>query len=162
MAGNLSVIHISYIPSLINRNNFSCTFTSPKHSDRKSSRPQLANTVWSQLEPGGADVDFETLEDEFAAKQTRGLLPAGAAQQKAKHTMLLPLQRAQNVGVFLTKLKMSPAQVHHRLLIPSSHLCVWYKGSVFVPYPWVLGTQPLHADNTIPQVTIFSGTLTSA
>jgi len=57
-------------------------------------------------------VDYEVLEDEFAAKQAVKQIGKGTgAQQRPKQAMLLPLQRAQNVGVFLTRLKMGPAEV---------------------------------------------------
>ena len=74
---------------------------------------QLENTVWGQLGTSQADVDYAVLEDKFAAKQAvkqiGGKGPSGP--QRPKQAMLLPLQRAQNVGVFLTRLKMGPAQV---------------------------------------------------
>ena len=57
-------------------------------------------------------MDYEVLEDEFAAKQAVKQIGKGTeAQQRPKQAMLLPLQRAQNVGVFLTRLKMGPAEV---------------------------------------------------
>ena len=73
---------------------------------------QLENTVWGQLGKSPAEVDYEVLEDEFAAKQAVMQIGKGSgAQQRPKQAMLLPLQRAQNVGVFLTRLKMGPAEV---------------------------------------------------
>ena len=69
--------------------------------------------MWGQLGTSQADVDYAVLEDEFAAKQAVKQIgrkgPGGP--QRPKQAMLLPLQRAQNVGVFLTRLKMGPAQV---------------------------------------------------
>ena len=69
--------------------------------------------MWGQLGMSQADVDYAVLEDEFAAKQAvkqiGGKGPSGP--QRPKQAMLLPLQRAQNVGVFLTRLKTGPAQV---------------------------------------------------
>ena len=68
--------------------------------------------MWGQLGKSNADVDYEVLEDEFAAKQAVKQIGKGTgAQQRPKQAMLLPLQRAQNVGVFLTRLKMGPAEV---------------------------------------------------
>ncbi len=73
---------------------------------------QLEDTVWGQLGKSPAEVDYEILEDEFAAKQAvMQIGKGGGAQQRPKQAMLLPLQRAQNVGVFLTRLKMGPAEV---------------------------------------------------
>lgn len=77
---------------------------------------QLEDTVWGQLGKSNADVDYEVLEDEFAAKQAVKQIGKGTgAQQRPKQAMLLPLQRAQNVGVFLTRLKMGPAEVSNAL-----------------------------------------------
>ena len=68
--------------------------------------------MWGKLGKSPAEVDYEVLEDEFAAKQAvMQLGNGGGAQQRPKQAMLLPLQRAQNVGVFLTRLKMGPAEV---------------------------------------------------
>lgn len=59
--------------------------------------------------------DYRDLEDEFAAtpsaSQASGAKSAGGSRKQAARTMLLSVQRAQNVGVLLAKLKMSPAQV---------------------------------------------------
>lgn len=74
---------------------------------------QVANTVWGELEPVEADIDFDQLEDEFAAKATATFKGAGQADKAPKQKMLLTMQRAQNVSVFLAKLKLTPAQVTH-------------------------------------------------
>lgn len=71
---------------------------------------QVANTVWGELEPVDGDIDLDQLEDEFAA-QAAAVLKGSRGDKAAKHKMLLPMQRAQNVSVFLAKLKMTPAQV---------------------------------------------------
>ena len=85
---------------------------------------QLENTVWGQLGQRHDEVDYKGLEEEFAAKQAvkqiGGKGPGAGAQQRPKQAMLLPLQRAQNVGVFLTRLKMGPAEVGAQLI---SALC---------------------------------------
>ena len=76
---------------------------------------QVANTIFGELDAADADVDFDLLEDEFAAKPTQQLglnKPVADGKRAAPaRRMLLPMQRAQNIGVFLTKLKMGPLQV---------------------------------------------------
>lgn len=73
---------------------------------------QLENTVWGQLGRSPGEVDYEVLEQDFAAKQAvRQVGGAGQGRQlRPKPAMLLPLQRAQNMGVFLTRLKMGPSE----------------------------------------------------
>ena len=73
---------------------------------------QLENTVWGQLGRSPGEVDYEVLEEDFAAKQAvRQVGGAGqGGQARPKQAMLLPLQRAQNVGVFLARLKMGPSE----------------------------------------------------
>ena len=66
--------------------------------------------MWGELEPVDADIDFDQLEDEFAAKAT-ATLKGGRADKAPKQKMLLTMQRAQNVSVFLARLRMTPAQV---------------------------------------------------
>ncbi len=71
--------------------------------------------MWCQLDAADADLDFDQLEEKFAAKvaQPLGNAKASAAARgrgAPKHLTLLPLQRAQNIGVFLAKLKMGPLQ----------------------------------------------------
>jgi hypothetical protein len=70
----------------------------------------VENTVWKQLQPVDGDVDYDQLEDEFAAKQAK-MRATGSDIQAPKHRLLLTMQRAQNVGVMLAKLKRTPAQV---------------------------------------------------
>lgn len=67
--------------------------------------------MWGELEPVEADIDFDQLEDEFAAKATANLKGGCRADKAPKQRMLLTMQRAQNVSVFLAKLKLTPAQV---------------------------------------------------
>jgi len=86
---------------------------------------QLEDTVWGQLGKSNADVDYEVLEDEFAAKQAVKQIGKGTgAQQRPKQAMLLPLQRAQNVGVFLTRLKMGPAEVSNAFSVLSTSVMI--------------------------------------
>ncbi len=81
----------------------------------------MANTVWGELEPVEADIDYDKLEDEFAAKAT-ATLKGGRADKAPKHKMLLTMQRAQNVSVFLAKLRMTPAQVLRSSLLSSARI----------------------------------------
>lgn len=77
-------------------------------------RVQVANTVWSRLDPTDAlDINYDALEDDFEARPEQALdsKPSAMGIGPPKHRMLLPMQRAQNIGVFLTKLKMGPLQV---------------------------------------------------
>ncbi|CAL8464050.1 g3585 [Coccomyxa elongata] len=77
---------------------------------------QVANTVWGELEPVEADIDFDQLEDEFAAKATATFKGGGRTEKAPKQKMLLTMQRAQNVSVFLAKLKLTPAQIKEAVL----------------------------------------------
>ncbi|BDA49172.1 probable disheveled-associated activator of morphogenesis 1 at N-terminal half [Coccomyxa sp. Obi] len=77
---------------------------------------QVANTVWGELEPVEADIDFDQLEDEFAAKATATFKGGRRADKAPKQKMLLTMQRAQNVSVFLAKLKLTPAQIKEAVL----------------------------------------------
>ena len=70
---------------------------------------QLENTVWGQLGASTGEVDYAVLEEDFAAKQAVRQVGKGG-QQRPRPAMLLPLQRAQNMGVFLTRLKMGPTE----------------------------------------------------
>ena len=79
----------------------------------------------ASLAKSPAELDYQILEDEFAAKQAvMQIGKGGGAQQRPKQALLLPLQRAQNVGVFLTRLKMGPAQVRQlQLCVCSKPFC---------------------------------------
>lgn len=82
---------------------------------------EVANTVWGELEPVEADIDFDQLEDEFAAKATATLKGGGRTDNAPKQKMLLTMQRAQNVSVFLAKLKLTPAQVRPAISPTGKH-----------------------------------------
>ena len=87
---------------------------------------QLENTVWGQLGRSPGEVDYEVLEEDFAAKQAvRQVGGAGqGGQLRPKPAMLLPLQRAQNMGVFLTRLKMGPSEASSPRLHASLRICI--------------------------------------
>jgi hypothetical protein len=77
--------------------------------------------VWSQLEGVKADIDYASLEAYFAVLDTKSA-PASALTSstssstskgsiKKQAVMLLPIQRSNNIGVFLANLKMTAQQV---------------------------------------------------
>lgn len=82
--------------------------------------------MWGELEPVEADIDFDQLEDEFAAKATAMFKGGSRADKAPKQKMLLTMQRAQNVSVFLAKLKLTPAQVRagHLAILASMPPCL--------------------------------------
>lgn len=72
-----------------------------------------------QVAPLDVSLDFAALEAEFAAREaprggTGALNPDGGARAGAARApgrpSLLPLQRANNVGIVLARLKLSPAE----------------------------------------------------
>ncbi|GAX75451.1 hypothetical protein CEUSTIGMA_g2895.t1, partial [Chlamydomonas eustigma] len=94
---------------------------------------QVKNTVWSQLEGVKADIDYVSLEAYFAVLDTKSG-PASAltsstssstskGSTKKQAVMLLPIQRSNNIGVFLANLKMSAHLVCESVkdLISSGH-----------------------------------------
>ena len=81
--------------------------------------------MWSRLDPTDAlDINYDALEDDFEARPAQALEPKPSARgvRPPRHRMLLPMQRAQNIGVFLTTLKMGPLQVRPALCNPKSAL----------------------------------------
>ena len=87
--------------------------------------------MWGQLGRSPGEVDYEVLEEDFAAKQAvRQVGGAGqGGQPRPKPAMLLPLQRAQNMGVFLTRLKMGPSEANSCQTHAQSHMS-WSSGTV--------------------------------
>ncbi|GAB4820268.1 hypothetical protein N2152v2_007314 [Parachlorella kessleri] len=75
---------------------------------------QVQGTVWSspQLKTLQAEVDYEALEDDFAAKATVKASPC----KVPRGATLLPLKRCNNVGIVLKKLKLTPWQVKESVL----------------------------------------------
>ena len=70
-------------------------------------------------------MDFEALEEEFAAKApaeaASGAKAASGRKAQPPRKSLLGMQRAQVVGVLLAKLKMAPAQVRARAEVHPQH-----------------------------------------
>jgi hypothetical protein len=78
----------------------------------------VADTVWGDVAPLAVSVDFTALEAGFAARAApkpqlyaASGAPAAGAPRLPVRASLLPLQRANNVGIVLTRLRITPAQV---------------------------------------------------
>jgi len=78
----------------------------------------VADTVWGDVAPLAVSVDFAALEAGFAARAASkpqpgaaGAAPAAGGPRPPARASLLPLQRANNVGIVLTRLRLTPAQV---------------------------------------------------
>lgn len=81
----------------------------------ESSAVQAEATVWQELAANLQQLrlDFAGLEADFAAKAIHhGKHPkAEAGGRGQSKIMLLPMKRSQNIGVFISRLKLTPAKV---------------------------------------------------
>lgn len=73
----------------------------------------MKDTVWEELTSDQQiPLNFDVLEDEFAAKATKPKSSkSSASTSKNELIMLIPVKRSQNIGVFMSRLKLTASEV---------------------------------------------------
>jgi hypothetical protein len=77
---------------------------------------QVVDTVWKELQPLHVSVDFSMLEEEFAARSVGNASGSGFKALRPSRVSILQMQRSNNVAVFLSRLKMTTAEVWPTLI----------------------------------------------